>query len=211
MELDPATLEPSLRYKILIGSVVPRPIAVISSLSPQGIANVAPFSYFNVVGHLPMALMVSISKKPDLTEKDTLRNIRPTSENGTGEFVVNLAIESYAAQVAEASEPLPYGESEFDYVRLTPTASRVVRPPRVAESPVAFECRTLHVLPVGEFHVVIGEVVHIYINEAVVDERFRVDADKLAAIGRMGGYDYCRTRDRFTIPNGFPKPDKPSP
>lgn len=205
MEINPSDLDPSLRYKLLIGSVVPRPIALVSSLSPQGNVNLAPFSYFNAVGHTPLALMFSVGKKPDLTEKDTLRNVRPIAEGGTGEFVVNLAIEHYAHQVAEASESLPYGESEFDYIRLTPTASKLVGPPRVAESPVAFECRTLHIIPVGTFHVVIGEVIHLYINDDVLDERLRIDSDKLAAIGRMAGYEYCRTHDRFTIPNGFPK------
>lgn len=210
MEINPEELEPSLRYKLLIGSVVPRPIALVSSLSPQGVANLAPFSYFNAVGHKPLALMFSISKKPDSTEKDTLRNVRPIAEGGTGEFVINLAIESYAHQVAEAAEPLPYGESEFDYIRLTPTNSKAVRPPRVAESPVAFECRTLQIVPVGEFHIVIGEVIHLYVSDDVLDDRLRINSDKLAAIGRMAGYEYCRTGDRFSIPNGFARPAAPA-
>lgn len=209
MEIDPNTLEPALRYKLLIGSVVPRPIALVASRSPQGTTNLAPFSYFNAVGHLPLALMFSISKKPDKTEKDTLRNVRPVPEGGTGEFVINLAVEPYIQQVAEAAEPLPYGESEFDYLELTPTASQVVAAPRVAESPVAFECRTLQILPVGEFHVVIGQVVHLYVRDDLVDERYRIDTHKLAAVGRMAGYDYCRTQDQFTIPNGFPEPRLP--
>ncbi|GAB4479249.1 MAG: flavin reductase family protein [Elainellaceae cyanobacterium] len=206
MEIDPELLEPSLRYKLLIGSVVPRPIAFVSSLSPQGVANLAPFSYFNAVGHIPLALMFSVSLKPDGSEKDTLRNVRPPSEGGTGEYVINLAIESYAHQVAECAEPLPYGESEFDYVNLSPTPSKVVKPPRVAESPVAFECRTLQIVPVGQFHVVIGQVVHLFVRDEVLGDRNRIDSDKLGAIGRMAGYEYCRTGDRFEIPNGFPKP-----
>lgn len=151
--------------------------------------------------------MFSISKKPDKTDKDTLRNVRPVHEGGIGEYVINLAVESYVQQVAEASEPLAYNESEFDYLALTPASSQVVRPPRVAESPVAFECRTLQIVPVGEFNIVIGQVVHLFIRDDLVDERDRVNTDKLAAVGRMAGYDYCYTRDRFTIPNGFP-PDK---
>lgn len=206
MEIDPELLEPSLRYKLLIGSVVPRPIAFVSSLSPQGAANLAPFSYFNAVGHIPLALMFSVSLKPDGSEKDTLRNVRPPSEGGTGEYVINLAIESYAHQVAECAEPLPYGESEFDYVNLSPAPSKVVKPPRVAESPVAFECRTLQIVPVGQFHVVIGQVVHLFVQDDVLGDRNRIDSDKLGAIGRMAGYEYCRTGDRFEIPNGFPKP-----
>lgn len=209
MELDPAALEPSLRYKLLIGSVVPRPIAVVSSLAPSGVVNLAPFSYFNAVGHKPLALMFSVSKKPDGSEKDTLRNVRPPEQGGQGEYVINLAVESYIHAVAEAAEPLPYGESEFDYIDLTPAPSQVVAPPRVAESPVAFECRTLQIVPVGEFNMVIGEVVHLFIRDQLVDERYRVDTDRLNAIGRLAGYDYCRSLDRFTIPNGFPEPRQP--
>jgi flavin reductase (DIM6/NTAB) family NADH-FMN oxidoreductase RutF len=207
MELDPKDLAPSDRYKLLIGSVVPRPIAFVSSQSPQGVVNLAPFSYFNAVGHIPLTLMFSISKKPDKTEKDTLRNVRPVSEGGIGEYVINLAVESYVQQVAEAAEPLPYGESEFDYLDLTPAPSKHVKPPRVAESPVAFECKTLQIVPVGEFNMVIGEVIHWFIKDELVDDRYRVDTHALAAVGRMAGYDFCYTRDCFTIPNGFP-PDK---
>ena len=203
MELDPASLDSATRYKLLIGSVVPRPIAFVSSLSPQGVVNLAPFSYFNAVGHSPLALVFSVGKKPDKTDKDTLRNVRPLSEDGTGEYVINLAVESYIQQVAEASEPLPYTESEFDYLDLSTAPSQVVRAPRVAESPVAFECRTLQIVPVGDFTMVVGEVVHIFVRDGLADEKGRIDSDLLGAVGRMAGYDYCRTRDHFTIPNGF--------
>lgn len=204
MEFNPEELEPSLRYKLLIGSVVPRPIAFVSSLSPQGIANLAPFSYFSAVGHVPLCIMFSIAKKPDKTEKDTLRNVRPVSEGGTGEFVVNLAIEAYVQEVAAAAEPLPYNESEFDYLHLTRQPSQVVQPPRVAESPIALECRTLQIVPIGEFNAVFGQVVHLYVKDDLLDERYRIDTDRLGAVGRLAGYDYCRTTDRLTIPNGFP-------
>lgn len=207
MELDPESLDPSTRYKLLIGSVVPRPIAFVSSLSPQGVVNLAPFSYFNAVGHAPLAVMFSVGKKPDKTDKDTLRNVRPVSEGGIGEYVINLAVEFYIQQVAEASEPLPYNESEFDHLDLTTAPSQVVKAPRVAESPVAFECRTLQIVPVGEFSMVIGQVVHLFVRDELVDERDLINTDRLAAVGRMAGNDYCYTRDRFTIPNGF-TPDK---
>lgn len=207
MELDPKSLAAGDRYKLLIGTVVPRPIAFVSSLSPQGVVNLAPFSYFNAVGHKPLALMFSVSKKPDGSEKDTLRNVRPVSEGGTGEYVINLSVEAYIQQVAEAAEPLPHQASEFNYLDLTTAPSKMVAPPRVAESPVAFECQTRQIVPVGEFNMVIGEVVHLFIRDELVDDRYRVDTDKLAAVGRMAGYDYCHTRDRFTIPNGF-SPEK---
>lgn len=209
MEVNPDTLDPSHRYKLLIGTVVPRPIAVVSSLSPAGVVNLAPFSYFSAVGHKPLALAFSIAPKADGGEKDTLRNVRPVSQGGTGEFVINLAVEAYVQQVAAASEPLPYGESEFDYVDLTAASSQVVQPPRVAESPAAYECRTLEIVPVGEFNLVIGRVVHLYVRDDLVDQRYRVDTHKLGAVGRMAGYDYCTTKDQFTIPNGLPKSERP--
>ena len=209
MEINPAELSSGDRYKLLIGTVVPRPIAFVSTLSPQGTANLAPFSFFNAVGHTPLALMFSISQKRDGGEKDTLRNLRPLSEGGVGEFVVNLAVESYIQQVAEASEPLPYNDSEFDYLSLTAAPSQKISPPRVAESPAAFECRTVQIIAVGTFNVVIGEVVHAFIRDELVDNAYRVDTDQLAAVGRMAGYDYCKTGERFAIPNGF-APDKKS-
>jgi flavin reductase (DIM6/NTAB) family NADH-FMN oxidoreductase RutF len=117
-------------------------------------------------------------------------------------------VEEYADKVALAAEPLPFGESEFDLTGLTPVPSVVVRPPRVAESPVAFECRTTQVIrtnpgaPAGG-NVVLGEVVRIHVRDDLLDERLRTDADRLRAIGRMGGFGYCRTRDRFEMKPGI--------
>jgi flavin reductase (DIM6/NTAB) family NADH-FMN oxidoreductase RutF len=207
MDLDPSTLAPADRYKLLIGCIVPRPIAFVSTSSPDGRLNLAPFSFFNGIGSDPMTLLFCPVNKPDGSEKDSLRNAKPIAEGGTGQFVVNVASEVYARQVAGAAEPLPYGESEFGLVGLTPAPSVKVRPPRVAESPVAFECLTLQVLrtnpgkPAGG-NVVIGQVVHIHLAKGLVNERLHVDADRLGAIGRMGGFWYCRTRDRFQMPQG---------
>lgn len=207
MEINPQELDSSHRYKLLIGTVVPRPIAFVSSISPEGKTNLAPFSYFNAVGHNPLALAFSVAPKSGGGEKDTLRNVRSVSQGGTGEYVINLAVEPYARQVAEASEPLAYGESEFDHIELTTAPSRRVKAPRVAESPVAFECRTLQIVPVGGFNLVIGEVIHWFIRDELVDEGYRVDTKSLAPIGRMAGNDYCYTDRQFTIPNGLPKSD----
>lgn len=209
MDLDPASLAPADRYKLLIGCIVPRPIALVSTVSPSGAPNLAPFSFFNGAGSDPMALLFCPANKPDGTEKDSLRNAKPVEEGGTGEFVVNLATEAYAARMAGAAEPLPYGESEFDLVGLTPAPCVRVRPPRVAESPVAFECRTLQVIRLnpgktGGGNIVIGQVVHIHLADGLINERFHVDPERLAAIGRMGGLGYCRTRDRFQMPMGRP-------
>ena len=200
MEIDPKSLAPELCNKLVIGCVVPRPIAVVSTVSVEGLPNVAPFSYFTVASHSPLSLAFTVGgPKPDGSAKDTLRNARFVEDGGVGEFVVNVADESYANGMAKTGESIPYGESEFHHAQLTPSPSRLVKPPRVGEASVSFEGRTTHIIPIGDANLVIGEVHHIHIRDGLVDERFRVDADKLAAIGRMAGNDYVRTRDRFEI------------
>ncbi len=208
MEIDPGDLTPSQRYKLMIGCIVPRPIAFVSTISPQGRPNLAPFSFFNGVSSSPMTLLFCPGNRPDTgEEKDTLRNCKPRGEGGVGQFVVNAATEAYRRRVAGAAEPLDYGESEFELVGLTPAPSRVVTPPRVAESPFAFECETVQVVRTNPGHpgggnVVIGRVVHVYVRDDVIDERDRIDPDVLQSVGRMGGLGYCTTRDRFEMPMG---------
>lgn len=207
MQLDPADLAPADRYKLLIGCIVPRPIALVSTVSPDGRPNLAPFSFFNGIGSVPMTLLFCPVNKADGSMKDSLRNALPAAEGGVGEFVVNVATEGYAKRVAAAAEPLEYGESEFALSGLTPGPAERVRPPRVVESPVSFECRTLQVIRLNPGvpaagNVVIGEVVYIHLAEGLVNERFHVDPARLAAIGRMGGLGYTRTRDRFEMPMG---------
>jgi flavin reductase (DIM6/NTAB) family NADH-FMN oxidoreductase RutF len=207
MEIRPQDLAVRDRYKLLIGTIVPRPIAVVSTLSPDGATNLAPFSFFCGVGSNPMTLAFCPGNKADGSEKDTLRNCSPEEEGGTGEFVVNVATEAWARQMAAAAEELPHGVSEFDLTRLTPVAGRVVAPPRVAESPVAFECRTLQVIRTNPGvaaggNLVLGEVVFVHLDDELINDRWHVDAERLSAVGRMGGADYCRTRDRFSMPRG---------
>jgi flavin reductase (DIM6/NTAB) family NADH-FMN oxidoreductase RutF len=207
VELDPKDLGQGDRYRLMIGCIVPRPIAFVSTISPEGAPNLAPFSFFNGVGSEPMTMMFCPANKPDGSEKDTLRNCKPIDEGGTGEFVVNLALEDYRREVAAAGEPLAHGESEFDLTGLTRAPSQVVRAPRLAESPVAFECRTLQVMRLapgnaGGANLVIGEVVHIHIRDDLVDDKLRVIPDRLPAIGRLGGLGYCTIRDRFELPRG---------
>lgn len=206
-ELDPAELSSKDRYKLLIGCITPRPIAFVSSVSPDGKTNLAPFSFFNAAGADPMTLMFCPVTTPEGGEKDTLRNARPPEEGGVGQFVVNVAVEAYARQVSAAAALLPYGDSEFDMAKLTPAPSRVVKPPRLEESPVSFECETTHVIALApgvpsSGTVVMGRVVHVWIREDLADDRLRVDPDRLQTIGRMGGPAYCRTRDRFELPRG---------
>lgn len=208
MEIDPAAIAQADRYKLLIGCIVPRPIAWVSTGSPDGRSfNLAPFSFFNGVGSNPMTLLFCPANKPDGSEKDTLRNCKSVEEGGTGEFVVNVATDALSRQVAASSEPLPYGESEFELTGLTMAKSAVVKPPRVAESPVAFECRTLQVIrtnpgAVSAGNVVIGRVVHVFVRDDLINQRFHIDQGRLDLVGRMGGIMYTRTRDRFELPMG---------
>ncbi len=207
MELDPAKLKYQDRYKLLIGLVTPRPIAFVSTCDAQGRANLAPYSFFNAVGSNPMLLMFCPANKDDGSEKDSLRNAKPASDGGVGEFVVNIASESFIAQVAAAGEELPFGESEFELTRLTPTPSSVVKPPRVLESPASFECRTVRVVrtnpgEAGGGNIVLGEVVRVHAREGLLNDRLHTDASVLASVGRMGGATYCLTRDRFDLPRG---------
>lgn len=207
MHLDPAALSIADRYKLMIGCIIPRPIAFVSTISPDGRPNLAPFSFFSGVGSNPMTLLFCPANKEDGTEKDSLRNAKPAAEGGVGEFVVNIVSEAFERAMAACAEPLGYGESEFDLSGLTPVASTVVRPPRVAESPVSFECRTVQVIrtnpgaPSGG-NIVIGQVVNVHARDGVLNQRLHADPDQIRAIGRMGGLGYCRTRERFEMPMG---------
>jgi flavin reductase (DIM6/NTAB) family NADH-FMN oxidoreductase RutF len=208
MEASPDDLSQPDRYKLLIGCIAPRPIAFVSTISPDGdSANLAPFSFFNGVGSNPMTLLFCPANKADGSEKDTLRNCKPVREGGTGQFVVNVAVDAYAKQVAAAAEPLAYGESEFELTGLSMAPSRIVRPPRLDESPIAFECETMEVIRTNPGaaaggNIVIGRVVHVFVRDGYINDRYHIDPEKLDAIGRMGGTTYCRTRDRFQLPFG---------
>lgn len=207
MDVSPESLKVADRYKLLIGAIVPRPIALVSTCDAAGRLNLAPFSFFAGVGSNPMTLLFCPANSPEGEEKDTLRNAKPVAEGGVGEFVVNIVPASIARAAAIAAEPLPFGESEFDLSGLTPAPCRLVRAARVFQSPASFECQTQQVIrtnpgqPAGG-NIVIGRVVHVWIQDDIVNERWHIDAQKLDAVGRMGGLEYCRTRDRFTLPMG---------
>jgi len=211
MELDPAMLPSSERYKLLIGAIVPRPIAVVGTCAADGSSvNLAPFSFFAGAGSVPMALLFCPANDDRGGEKDSLRNAKPASSGGQGEFTVSVASAELIRRVVAAAEPLPYGQSEFVLAGLTPSPGRRVKPPFVFESPVAFECRTRQVVRLGEGvpnagNIVIGEVVLVHVRDdlhGLIDDRRRIDPAKLDAIGRMGGLGYCTTRDRFELPWG---------
>lgn len=207
MRIDPAVISSSDRYKLLIGGIVPRPIAWVSTLGASGEENLAPFSFFCGVSSVPMLLAFCPANKPDGTIKDTLRNARPAADGGTGEFVVNIVSDALGARMALSAEPLAYGDSEWKAFGVEREASVKVRPARVAGAPLALECITRQVLSFapgqpGGGNMIIGEVVSVWVEDAVIDERLHIDPAKLDAIARMGGQTYARTRERFDMKMG---------
>ena len=195
-DFDAATLDAQTQYKLLIGSVTPRPIALVTTLGSQG-PNAAPFSFFNAIGSDPAMLMFSVGDK-DGGAKDTIANILEIPE-----FVVHIVSDAIKEKMNICAIDYPRGVSEIAEAGFTALASTKVRPPRIAEAPVAFECRLLQRLELGRvpYHVVIGEVVYFHYREGIVDERFHVDVGKINPIGRLAGRGgYTRITDRFEMP-----------
>lgn len=199
--IDPADHSAREVYKLMTGLIVPRPIALVSTLDAHGVANLAPFSFFCGVGSAPPTLLFCPALRADHGEpaprKDTLRNVEET-----GEFVVNVVSEQIAAAANLTAAEVPPEVDEFALAGLTPLPSTVVRPPRVAESPAHMECKLLQVIytsrkPAGGV-IVLGEIVRFHIREALVDN-FRVDPGGLDAVGRMAGNTWVRTRDRMEL------------
>jgi flavin reductase (DIM6/NTAB) family NADH-FMN oxidoreductase RutF len=192
---DPSTTAPLNIYKLLVGTVVPRPIAFVSTISPEGVANLAPFSFFTVASANPPVLCFTTSFREP--RKDTLINIRATNE-----FVVNIVSEEFAAKMNVTSGEYAYGVDEFAESGLTAVASDLVQPPRVKESHVNMECKLLQTIEVSNRPLggtlILGEVVRFHIDDQLVED-FRIDPDALAAVGRMAGNTYIRTTDRFDL------------
>jgi len=184
--------------KLVKGTVVPRPIAWISSISRTGIRNLAPFSFFTVASLDPVLFCISISPGSDANksgEKDTLANIRVT-----GEFVINVVSETLANQMHESSKNYEQGIDEFERAGIETRESNIVQPPCVAKSPVNMECKLIRAIPTGRNHLVIGQLVCYHIRDDVYREGDKVDPHNLKPIGRMAG-DYTFVRDFFSLPS----------
>jgi len=199
MEIKPDALSWKSVYKLLIGSVLPRPIGWISSVNDQGQPNLAPFSFFNIVcANPPTILFCPMVRSGDNQLKDTLQNIRET-----GEFVVNIVSGELVEKMIKTSVEAPYGVNEFDYAGLTPKLSSVVTPPRVAESPIHFECKLNQIIDIslnpGGGSVVIGTIVHMHIDERIMIGEDKIDLARLTPIGRLAGNSYVRVTDIFDI------------
>jgi flavin reductase (DIM6/NTAB) family NADH-FMN oxidoreductase RutF len=204
MECNPENLTLRDIYALMTSLITPRPIAWVSTLSPRGIPNLAPFSYFNAIGSNPPALSVSIGNLRDGSKKDTLRNIE-----ASGEFVVNLVSHAVAVPMNATSVELPYEQSEFAFAGVTSAPSARVLPPGVAESPARLECRLLQTVPVGlgagGATLVIGQIVWFHVRDEILvanesgEAALAADPSKLDTIGRLAGTGYARITDRFDL------------
>ena len=187
---DPAELPAPDIYRMLVNSVAPRPIAFVSSLSPEGVPNLAPFSYFMAGGANPPSVAFSPTNTRDNTPKDTLRNVE-----ATGEFVVNIVTYDIREQMNQASASYPYGVSEWEPSGFTPAPAVRVKPARVAECVIALECKLFQIVPHGpgplSANYVIGEIVYFHVAENILTND-QIDATKVDYIGRMGGDWYAR-------------------
>ena len=205
MKIDPRQFEGFNR--VLTGVVVPRPIAFVSTMSASGLVNLSPFSFFNAVAYDPPTLVFSCSRYaagwPD-KRKDTLAHIEET-----GEFVVNVVVDDIAEAMNKTAAEYPSEVNEFEVAGLTPAPSELVRPPRVAESPVNMECRLNQVVPIGAGRhahgLVIGEIVLLHIRDDIISGH-RINHQKLRPTGRLAGNMYCHTGDVFELPRPVYRP-----
>jgi flavin reductase (DIM6/NTAB) family NADH-FMN oxidoreductase RutF len=197
MEYAPENLTQRERYKVLTSFVLPRPIAWVTSLGEDGVVNAAPFSFFNVFCEDPPLCMFAVNRRPGGREKDTLVNIRATSE-----FVVNLTDEPLARAMHETSGDFPPEIGEPDYLGLKLASSRRVAVPRLADAPWAMECKTWKLIDVnGDRQLIMGEGIHFYIRDDLWDhDAMRVHMERYHPIGRMFADRYCRTDDRVVFP-----------
>lgn len=198
MELDPDQRNTRTMYEWMIHSILPRPIAWVSTVSESGVTNLAPFSFFQGVCARPPTLLFCPVNHRDGSPKDTLRNIE-----AIGEFVVNTVSAADAEAMNATSAMLGFEESEFDRFGILPAPSVKVRPPRVASASVAFECRLDRVIRISEGaaggNLVLGRIVWMHVADTVIGASGYPDPDRLDLVGRMGGTDYLRTRDRFSL------------
>lgn len=193
---DFARLTERERYKILIGTVIPRPVALVTTVSQDGIPNAGPFSFFNVLTHDPAIVEIGVENYSDMRFKDTARNIRET-----GEFTVHIVDDALVSQMEICAIKFGPELVELKEAGLDTTPGLMVRSPRILAAPAALECRrhtTLQVGPARE--IILGEVLGVYVRSDAVDtSNLHIDQQIMDAIGRMGGHTYTRTRDQFDV------------
>ncbi|PKB70576.1 MAG: hypothetical protein BZY87_10005 [SAR202 cluster bacterium Io17-Chloro-G6] len=202
MKIDPLNFEGFNR--VLTGVIVPRPIAFVSTISTDGVVNLAPYSFFNAVSY--DTVVFSSSRNVGDKSKDTLRNIEETRE-----FVVNIVVDPIAGAMNSTAAEYPEDVDEFAIAGLTHAPSEIVKAPRVAESPVNIECKLDQVVTIGsgehEHGLVIGTILLMHVRDDIIDGH-RIDQSKLMATGRMAGNMYCHTGDRFELVRPVYDPEK---
>lgn len=198
MQIDPSASPVVDVYHYLVGIVTPRPIAWVTTVSPAGVVNLAPFSFFNAFGANPPVVVFSPTLRRDGSKKDTLLNLE-----SCGEFVVHSAVADLAETVNLTSKEIPHDESEIELAGLATVPSVKVKPPRVAAAPVAMECVVRQIIPCGTgpiaANLVVGEVVTIHVADEVLDGKGGVDPRKLKTVARLGGAFWCHTSDLFEL------------
>jgi flavin reductase (DIM6/NTAB) family NADH-FMN oxidoreductase RutF len=198
MQIDPSTLEERDQYKLMTGSIIPRPIALVTTLGEMG-PNAAPFSLFNMVGSDPCMLMFSVGNQGDGSAKGTLQNLRYLPE-----FVVHICDENIAQHMNVCSTDFEHGINEIERAGLTAVPSVKVKPPRIAEAPVHMECKLIRVVEFGTRHnVVFGEVVMFHYRDGILNDRHHVDVNKLNPIGRLSGSLYSKVTETFRMDRPF--------
>jgi flavin reductase (DIM6/NTAB) family NADH-FMN oxidoreductase RutF len=204
-EVDFEQLDTYPRYKLMASLIIPRPIALVTTLGANGVANAAPFSMFNMVGEDPPILMISINRLTDGRLKDTAANILHN-----GEFVVHMSDEPMAQKMHDCGKAFPSDVSELAAVGLTPVPSRCVAPPRIQESPVAFECVLHEKLETESRYVFIGRIRWLAARDGLIDTTaWRVNLREYSPIARFGASFYTRTNDRFSL-NDAPQEAPPA-
>ena len=199
MEINPEELTVKENYKLLIGSILPRPIAFISTQSITGARNLAPFSFFTgVTSNPPTIAFAPARKEPAGIKKDTLTNIEETRE-----FVVNVVTEEIAGQMNETATDFPPDVDEFQISGLTPAPSKLVKPPRLAESPINMECVLHDIMYIGAESagggaLVVGKIVMFHIADELISEG-RINTELLRPVGRLAGQEYTTLGKRFTL------------
>lgn len=198
---DFGSLSERERYKLLIGTVIPRPIALITTLGADGRANAGPFSFFNVLTHDPAIIAVGVENHADMRFKDTARNIRET-----GEFTVHIVDQALVEQMEICAIKFDPDVDELKEAGLATVAGKAVRSPRILQAPAALECRRYMTLEVGKAReIILGEVVGLFVRRSAVDARLHIDQTAMDAVGRMGGHAYTRTQDQFEMVTKTPQ------
>lgn len=196
ISIDPEQNKERDNYKLLVGSIIPRPIAFVTTQSEEGVVNGAPFSYFNIVSSNPPMVSVSI-QRPTGEWKDTARNIY-----GNGEFVVHIVDRDNVGKINETAASLPPSESEVDMAGLTKVPSTRVSVPGVKESKIRMECRLVQAVPFGGdgpgSDLFIGKIVQFHVDEAIY-ENGRIDPRGLGAVSRLAGSSYAAIGEIFSL------------